>query len=326
MAPVTQMADAKNGCNVDAPKGSRSCAVCKVTEGRPFLQAPDRFHGRKELYQLLKCPSCSFVWLDAPPRPEEMERHYGSDYDRLIAEAGERSPGRWQDRRKTLAELKTGGALLDLGCSSGSFLQSMKGKPWTLHGIEISPSVAKTAEERTGAQIFVGDVLAAPFAPSSFDVVTCFHVYEHVYEPVKVMAKVQEWLKPGGIFYFLVPNIDSAAAKVFGSYWYGLEMPRHLSHYSPNALRAIGKAVGLEELSIITRREPHIEYSSRYLLDAGLQKLGITRAPMAQAKPVSLPWRVVRKAYRLSILPVLSGLVALAGDGESIHALFRKPV
>jgi SAM-dependent methyltransferase len=325
MTSVTQLVDGKSGSGLKAAKNSRSCAVCKVTEGQPFLRAPDRFHGRTEIYQLLRCPSCSLVWLDAPPRPEEMEQHYGSDYDRLIAEAGDRSPERWQKRRDTLIQYKKEGALLDLGCSSGAFLKSMKGKGWSLHGIEISPSVAKIAVERTGGQIFVGDVLAAPFAPGSFDAVTCFHVYEHVYDPVQVMAKVQEWLKPGGIFYFLVPNIDSAAAKVFGSYWYGLEMPRHLSHFSPKALRAIAKKVGLEDLSITTHREPHIEYSSRYILDVGLKKVGINREPLAQAKPASLPWKIARKAYRMAMLPVFSGLVSLAGDGESIHALFRKP-
>src|ERR1035438_10453930 len=74
-------------------------------------------------------------------------------------------------------------------------------------------------------------------AAESFDVITCFDVLEHLYEPRKVMARVGEWLKPGGIFYVLVPNVDSAEARAFGSYWHGLELPRHLFHYSPASLK-----------------------------------------------------------------------------------------
>ena len=90
----------------------------------------------------------------------------------------------------------------------------------------MSAECAKTAEARSGAQVFVGNILDAPFPPESFDVITCFDVLEHLYEPRRVMARVSEWLKPGGMFYVLVPNVDSAEARVFGSYWHGLELPQ----------------------------------------------------------------------------------------------------
>ena len=81
-------------------------------------------------------------------------------------------------------------------------------------------------------------------ARESFDVITCFDVLEHLYEPRRVMAKVGEWLKPGGIFYVLVPNVDAAEARVFGSYWHGLELPRHLFHYSPASLKFLAELGG----------------------------------------------------------------------------------
>src|ERR1017187_3489649 len=141
-----------------------------------------------------------------------------------------------------------------MGCSSGAFLESLHGDGWKLHGIEMSTEPAKNAEARSGAQVFVGHILEAPFRPESFDVITCFDVLEHLYEPRQVLTKVMEWLKPGGIFYVLVPNIDSAEARVFGSYWGGLELPRHLFHYSPASLSFLAKSVGLHEISQVTRR------------------------------------------------------------------------
>lgn len=304
---------------------STCCPACRQKGAESWLQAPDRFHGRTQRYELVRCPACSLVWLKDPPAPPDMENHYGPDYDRIIAAAGDSSPDRWLARRKVLDQYKSGGSLLDLGCSSGSFLETMKGDKWTLSGIEISPAVARTAEARSGARVFVGDILSAPFPHESFDVVTCFHVYEHLYDPVQVMRKVRAWLKPGGIFYFLVPNIDSGAARVFGTYWYSLELPRHLFHFSPSSLRGIAKTAHLKEVSITTHREPFIEYSTRYICDSLLRGMGIARESLAQATPPSFLVRAIRKLYRESLLRVFSGMLVLAGEGESIHAVLMRP-
>lgn len=300
-----------------------NCPACGCDDALNFLRAPDRFHGRTILYQLKRCPSCSLIWLADPPAPDQMGAHYGEDYDRSVSAAGE-DPGRWRDRREVLLRYKSGGAILDLGCSSGAFLESLKTPSWQLYGIEMSAEVARKAEDRCGARVFVGDILDAPYPPATFDAITCFHVFEHLYHPREVLAKVSEWLKPGGVFYTLMPNIDSAGARIFGSYWYALELPRHLYHFSPRSLRCLAHSVGLKEASLITGREVFIEASTRYLVDAMLSRVGISRTPLAQAKLPSLPFRVVRKAFRLTLLPVLNGMASLAGDGESIHVVLRK--
>ncbi len=252
-----------------------------------------------------------------------MGKHYSPDYDRSVAAAGG-SPERWTGRVKTIAEYKRGGSLLDLGCSSGGFLQAMKGPAWKLYGIEMSEVVAREAEFATGAQIFVGDILDAPYAPGSFDLITCFHVFEHLYQPQAVLRKVVEWLKPGGIFDVIVPNIDSAGAKVFGSYWYALELPRHLYHYSPKSLTSMAISEGLTPILLRTGREPFIENSCRYLFDDLLRRVGMQRTPLAQAKAPSILSRVVRKTFRLTVLPALNRLTALAGEGEAINGIFQK--
>jgi 2-polyprenyl-3-methyl-5-hydroxy-6-metoxy-1,4-benzoquinol methylase len=300
-----------------------SCPCCGESEIKPVLAAPDRFHGRTKMYQLVRCSACELVWLQDPPSPAEMGEHYGPDYDRSVAAAGA-DPRHWTERRDALLKYKTSGSLLDLGCSSGGFLESIKGSAWTLNGIEMSNEVAEVARARSGAKVFVGDILDAPYAPASFDVITCFHVFEHLYQPGEVLKKVSMWLKPGGVFFTFMPNIDSAGARIFGTYWYALELPRHLYHFSPASLRNLAKSVGLSEVSLTANREVFIESSARYWLDAMAGKIGIQRRPLAQYTQPSLAFRVVRKGFRLTLLPVLNGLASLAGDGESIHAVFRK--
>jgi SAM-dependent methyltransferase len=316
-------ADRQNGMRAGSQR-PESCAICGQAGAREWLQAPDRFHGRSQRYVLLRCSACSLVWLTHPPGAHEMHEHYTEDYHRLISAAGETSPRRWQRRGEALTQYKQSGALLDLGCSSGSFLEFLKAEPWKLYGIEMYADCAKRAEAKTGAQVFVGDILEAPFRRESFDVITCFDVLEHLYQPRRVMTRVGEWLKPGGIFYVSVPNIDSAAARVFGSYWHGLELPRHLFHYSPVSLRYLANSVGLQEVSLVTGRYALVGVSIRYFCDDFSRVLGISRTPMAYLGTPSFPWRVARKLVRLTVLRLLLTLAPLAGSGEYIDAVFEK--
>ena len=188
----------------------------------------------------------------------------------------------------------------------------------------MSSESARRAEAESGAKVFVGDILDAQFAASSFDAITCFHVFEHLLKPREVLSKVSDWLKPGGIFYVLVPNIDSAGAHVFRSYWYALELPRHVFHYSPKSLSMMAHSVGMEVLSLTTHREVFIEQSTRYIIDDMLRKLGFRRRPLVDTQPPNIIFRLVRKAFRLTILKFLTSVISLAGDGESIHAVFQK--
>jgi SAM-dependent methyltransferase len=309
---------------INADHTSELCPVCGQSEGQEWLRGPDRFHGRQEKYTLVRCPACSLVWLRHPPASAQMHLHYTDAYDKLISASGHNSPHRWRERKAALTPHNQSGALLDLGCSSGSFLESLKGGGWKLHGIEMSKNCAKIAEAKSGAQVFVGNILDATYPPESFDAITCFDVLEHLYEPRRVMARVSEWLKPGGIFYVLVPNVDSAEARAFGSYWHGLELPRHLFHYSPASLKFLAESAGLREVSLETRRNPAVGTSLRYVWDDVFGAVGIRRTPVAYRAEPGLPWRAARKLVRMTALRAMLAMAPLVGGGESIHAIFRK--
>lgn len=300
------------------------CPGCRNTIISDYMMVPDRFHGRTLPFRLVRCSSCSLVWMVNPPKTDEMALHYSKEYDRSIAAAGDSSPQRAGNRKQTLTKYKQNGVVLDLGCSAGSFLKAMDSKEWELYGIDMSTESARRAQAETGAKVFVGDILDARFPASSFDAITCFHVLEHLLKPQEVLFKVADWLKPGGIFYVLVPNIDSAGAHIFRSYWYALELPRHVFHYSPKSLSLMAQACGLAVLSLTTYREVFIEQSTRYIIDDMLLKIGVQRTPLANAQPPGILFKIIRKAFQLTILKFLTSFASLAGDGESIHAVFQK--
>jgi len=304
---------------------SVGCPICGGSQIVNFLEAPDRFHLRRELYHLVRCVSCSCVWQTSPPDAFRMGDHYTEDYHKAIVAAGEGSAmRRWKNQVKRISAHKTGGALLDLGCSSGGFLSTMRGNAWKLYGIEMEESTAERARAATGAEVFVGDVLDAPFPAESFDVITCFDVLEHVYNPRQFLTRVHQWLKPGGIFYAMMPNIDSWEARLFGTYWFGLELPRHIFHFSPQSLRCLMNALEFEEISIATPRTSYVERSTNYVSSRLIEKAGFTPSPQAKMRPQNLLKRAVRKALRLALLAPFAEIASLASAGPSMEGVFRR--
>jgi 2-polyprenyl-3-methyl-5-hydroxy-6-metoxy-1,4-benzoquinol methylase len=317
----------EKSCNQRVLERTENCPLCIASATAHFMHAPDRFHWRRDEYELLRCSQCSCVWLANPPAPNEMGLHYSEDYHKAIMAAGEGSAiTRWRTQREQIFKRKQGGNILDVGCSSGGFLGTMRSDSWKLFGIEMEASTAERARTATGAEVFVGDVVDAPFAGGSFDVVTCFDVLEHVYQPRKFLTKILEWLKPGGILYVGIPNIASWEARSLGTYWYGLELPRHLFHFSPQSLKYLMTSVGFQEISLLTPGTTYVERSASYLFSAALQKFGVSPTPMAISRPPRLPKRLIRKALRLSLIAPFGRLASVAGVGASMEAIFAKPV
>jgi len=323
---LTEKLRAEDTHSMSPAKVALNCPICGSSQVLTHFSAPDRFHLRTVPYELLRCDACSLVWQKNPPPLSEIGQHYGKDYHRLITAAADSSAERWSLQNRTIARFKgTQGRLLDLGCSAGAFLSTMKGAAWELFGIEISADEAQRAEQRTAARVFVGDIFDAPFEPNSFDVITCFDVLEHLYEPTRVIQKVQSWLKPGGIYYVAVPNSGSWEARLFKSYWYGLEMPRHLFMYSPASLRALAASAGLKELLCSTPPASYTENSLYYLWGEFLKGVSLNPRPLSQAEEPGLAGKMVRKAFRLVLRDPFKQAASWAGSGPALEIVFQKP-
>jgi SAM-dependent methyltransferase len=135
--------------------------------------------------------------------------------------------------------------LVDVGCGDGSFLPVARWLGYDAVGIEFDPQAAARAQAR-GYRVHVGGIEDAPIAPGSVDQITLSHVIEHLHAPVHALAEMRRWLRPGGRIWVQTPNIEGHGAGEYGADWRGLEPPRHLVLFHPQALRAALQRAGYD--------------------------------------------------------------------------------
>jgi 2-polyprenyl-3-methyl-5-hydroxy-6-metoxy-1,4-benzoquinol methylase len=209
-----------------------------------------------------------------------------------------------------------GGRLLDVGCATGRFLHQMKAVGWRVGGVEIDPMAAAKAKTVT-PDVFVGDPVDAWFATGSFDVVTSFHVVEHLPRPLAALERMLAWLAPGGLLIVEVPNAGGAGGRLFGRYWSGLDFPRHLVHFTPATMAAMVERAGGRVVAASHRTKPR--YLTRSLRHWLRDQPG-ARHRMALA---ALDSRLGRGAAKLAlelVMPINRPL----GLGEAVRYFIRR--
>lgn len=302
---------------------SLACPCCGAENFKHWMEASDQISSEVK-YQLRRCGSCDHIWLGNPPAPEQLGYYYSPEYHQAIGQSGQNDPDRWGKQLRVISKYKTQGSVLDIGCSAGGFLSYLKGGPWKLHGIEASAETAEKARRATGGDIFAGDVMDAEFAPESFDVITCSDVMEHLYEPRAMFQTVYEWLKPGGIFYVFVPNIMSWEARAFGTRWWGLDLPRHLHHFSFDSLEALAKYADLPLMRLVTPAGCYIEQSASMVLNDLLHGMGAKKRNVNLGGPAWFGWRAVRKVIRLTAVAAYAQTASYCKAAPSLQAVFQK--
>jgi 2-polyprenyl-3-methyl-5-hydroxy-6-metoxy-1,4-benzoquinol methylase len=155
-----------------------------------------------------------------------------------------------EKRIRAITRHLSGGTLLDIGCATGNFINTLQRRTgWQAQGVEVSPYAARIAQQR-GLLVHTGTLESARYPDDSFEAVTLWDVLEHLHRPLESIAEIKRILKPGGILVFRVPNLDSIDAKIFGTYWVGYDAPRHLHFFRKRTIEAYLKEIGLDILSM----------------------------------------------------------------------------
>lgn len=188
---------------------------------------------------------------DPRPTAETIGAYYPQDYApyRSAATAPRPKPLNWHRRLKSRLVRFLGkdmrrlpsipaGHLVEIGCASGDYLREMQARGWTVEGIEFSDHAASTARS-LGLAVQTATVESARPPQRKADVVAAWMVLEHLHEPLAALAKIREWVHPAGYLVGVVPDADALERRVFGEYWYALQLPSHLYHYTARTLRTV---------------------------------------------------------------------------------------
>ncbi|MBU0636246.1 class I SAM-dependent methyltransferase [Candidatus Micrarchaeota archaeon] len=288
------------------------------------------FEFHKTPFQLIQCPSCGAVLVHPLPKTSELVQYYGSQYHQ--------KPSLFfsfiqKNRQGRFSGLKPG-KLLDVGCGSGTFLEAMHQKGWLCNGTEFSDSAKRFLNplQKKGIDIQYGQLLDLHFSQAPFDLITFWHVLEHLAEPQREIAFACKLLKKGGILFMAVPNIDSISFSIWKCNWFHLDLPRHLTHFSPKNLSRILDQNGFEVIRI---SHFALEYNPYGILQSIYNSLGfefnlLTNKIKAQkssqtaGKSIQLVLIALLLPFLLPLSFFLAYLFSWAKRGDTISVWARK--
>jgi SAM-dependent methyltransferase len=273
------------------------CPLCRATASRPVFDQRDVALGLPARYTVVRCEGCGLLYQNPRVCADDLPRAYPDTYAAHVrepdlsrrlrrhgatvhwllsrrlgyahlsaADAGftDRLRAAWLSRRiaEAFPPWRGRGRLLDVGCASGKFLRQMQAVGWRVAGIELDEAAANKARGVT-PDIIVGDPAHVVLGEAEFDVITAFHVVEHLPDPLGALRNMVRWLAPGGLMLVEVPNAAGAGARAFGRYWCGYDLPRHLVHFTPATLTAMVERAGGRVAAVAHRTKPR--YVSRSL-------------------------------------------------------------
>ena len=227
----------------------QNCSICGCDEHKFYLKVPNRFN-LEEKFNLVQCAKCGFVFLNPRPSEDEISKYYeAEDYqphqlerktllERLYNFIRTRNN---RYKRKLIERFVEGGSVLDYGCGSGEFLLEMHTSGWQVSGVEPALKPREFANERN---LDVHNQINQ--ITDRFNVITLWHVLEHVYDLQKLIGQLKERLQKNGILILALPNLKSYDAQKYGSNWVAYDAPRHVSHFCPDDIERLFMKFGFQ--------------------------------------------------------------------------------
>lgn len=218
-----------------------------------------------ETFSLVYDKDLDFLKTTPKPKEEDLSKYYESedyishtDEKRGLLSSLYQFVKKWSLQKKTnliLNQNKRVGSLLDVGAATGDFLKVAKEKGWEVNGMEPNKSATELALKK-GIQL---EPSLNEFSGRVFDVVTMWHVLEHVPNLEETISTLSNLVESGGTLIIAVPNFKSFDAKHYGKFWAAYDAPRHLWHFSKESMEKL-----FAENFILQKIEPLI-FDSYYV-------------------------------------------------------------
>lgn len=228
------------------------CINCHAAQRRAF---------ERRGFEYWRCHHCGLLSTYPLPTPSQIEAHYALKFRdgnyRLLQEYSSQYRIVYRDIAARLiracsshGRLPSPFEVLDIGCFTGEFLEVLRDAGAEVYGLELQPEAVRIASARLPGRIFQADVFGSEFPTRPKEAVTLLGVIEHVLDPLGLLRRSIDLLKPGGILLLQTPDSASGLARVSGRYWPPLTPVEHIHLFSSKALRLALARLGLEAIEV----------------------------------------------------------------------------
>jgi len=229
------------------------CPVCGGSNLKNHKVVKDHSVSQ-ESFNIMMCDNCNFQFTN--PRPDEgnIGKYYNSE-EYISHSDKANSPINFiykiarkyalSSKRKLINSVANHkkGRLLDYGCGTGYFLENMKSNGWKVYGIEPNEKARSIATEKAKVK---ENIEQLNLKNKKFDVITLWHVLEHIHDLNDIIKQLKSILKEKGKLVIAVPNIDSYEQSFYEEHWAAYDVPRHLYHFSQDTMNTLMLKHGLK--------------------------------------------------------------------------------
>jgi len=228
-----------------------TCPACGEKKMTHVLDAKD-YTVSKNTFGIVRCSSCDLLFTS--PRPEAENAGYFYKSENYISHSNTqkglinklyhavRNITLKQKTALIQSEQKGEKKLLDIGCGNGHFLHACQQAGWNITGMELDPDTAARAAELTQQKIYPN--LSAIPVKDKFEMITLWHVLEHVYELDDYFEFFKNRINTGGKLLLALPNSKSFDAGYFKEFWAAYDVPRHIYHFNPQTIQSVARKHG----------------------------------------------------------------------------------
>lgn len=232
-----------------------TCPSCHSDQLQPALSAVDQTVSH-ETFLILQCGNCGLRFTQDVPDAGSIGRYYQSDNYISHSNTSKGLVNRLYHmvRRQTLSDKyrliasatrTRQGKLLDIGAGTGAFVGYMQERGWEVTGLEPDETARRVALTDHKVALLEMDQLSN-LPPDSFDAITLWHVLEHVHDLHPYMERLKTLVRRSGRIFIAVPNYTCHDAEVYQAFWAAYDVPRHLYHFSPDAMESLLTQHGLQ--------------------------------------------------------------------------------
>ena len=227
----------------------------KKTVLKNYINVKD-YSNTQEEFTIVSCETTNFLFTNPRPKEKDISKYY--DFEDYISHSNKKNDFisklyqvvrsfSIKRKYKLISKLISSKKILDIGSGTGEFLGYMKIKRFDTYGVEIAKKARELSKKNHG--LFVKDSLSS-LKEKNFDIITMWHVLEHVYDLDGYMKKIKSLLNDNGILIIAVPNHKCFDQKFYGKHWAGWDVPLHLWHFDKDSMLKLSNKYGLEISSI----------------------------------------------------------------------------